>query len=165
MVSRCYAAGCEVGDGAARPRALGASRARQAKLLHRSARHGHVRIKDVALGHPFSGHLLRGQHPLAVVNMGTVSPRGHIRPGAIADIAAALGGSDGDLDLGGAMILAGLELRQDSIPAMDGAATSDLSAASAGIESSAHNITTNPQPEIRFISVSSFSESTGILSN
>jgi hypothetical protein len=41
----------------------------KARLFHRSARHGHVRIKDVALGHPFSVHLLRGQHPLADITL------------------------------------------------------------------------------------------------
>src|ERR1035437_8737184 len=101
--------------GVARPRAFGGHRERaKATLFHRSARHGHVRIKDVALGHPFSIHLLRGQHPLAVVKMGTVSARDHIRPAAIADIAAALGGSDGDLDLDGATIHAGLAVWQRS---------------------------------------------------
>src|SRR5579864_9245662 len=92
----------------------------KSKLFHRSARHGHVRIKNVALGHPLPVHLLRGQHPFAVVNMGTVSARDHIRPSAVADVAAAVCGSNGDLDLGEATILAGLELCQDRISANDG---------------------------------------------
>src|ERR1700746_2158002 len=90
----------------------------KSKLFHRSARHGHVRIKNVALGHPVPVHLLRCQHPFAVVNMGTCSALDHIRPGSVANVAAPICGGDGDLDLGEATILAGLELCQDRISAM-----------------------------------------------
>ncbi len=69
-------------------------------LFHTHARHRHVRVKNVALSLPHAIRLLRHQHPLAMVDMSAVGAGDHERPRAVAQIAAALGGCDCDLDLG-----------------------------------------------------------------
>src|ERR1700690_2859552 len=86
-------------------------------LFHTAGRQGHIRIKDVALCLPGSIYLFRHKHPLAVVEMGAVCSRDHVGPRAIADIVAALGASDYDLDLGESPIFAGLELGQNGFAA------------------------------------------------
>src|SRR5271157_2720457 len=87
-------------------------------LFHTAGRHGHVRVKDVALSFPCPIQLLRHVHPLAMVNMGAVRTGDLVRPGTVGQIAAALGGSNDDLNLGKAPILAGLELGQNRYAAV-----------------------------------------------
>src|SRR6476646_6297986 len=53
-----------------------------------------------------------------MVDMSAVGAGDHERPRAVAQIAAALGGCDCDLDLGRAPILASLKLGQNGIAAM-----------------------------------------------
>ena len=57
--------------------------------VHATGRHWHVRVKDVALSFPCPVRLLRDQHPLAMVYMGSVGASNHVRPRAVAQIAAA----------------------------------------------------------------------------